>query len=156
MVTSMGHVPESGTTADLLRWIAYERDAAWTAKLAILRARRIEDVTHFGACLREHDRHADELAKLVRVSRPAVEIPMEPTFVTKEPFVVGAIDNGRALVEAMEGLERVRVDRYDQRHRGGAQPATLVDGLLDRHQADACARLASLMRLRETRRDVAA
>jgi hypothetical protein len=78
----MDRVPESSAWAELLRWIAYERDAAWTAKLAILRARRREDIAHFGACLREHDRHADELSQLVRVTDPAVEAPTEPCFVT--------------------------------------------------------------------------
>jgi hypothetical protein len=71
----MDRVPESpATTAELLRWIAYERDAAWTAKLAILRARRREDIAHFGACLREHDRHAGELALLARLTDPAAEV----------------------------------------------------------------------------------
>jgi hypothetical protein len=153
----MGHVPESPAAAELLQWVAYERDAAWTAKLAILRARRIEDIAHFGACLREHDRHADELAQLARLTSPGCEAPVEPTFVTKEPFIVGAIDAERALVDAMERLERMRIDRYEQRSRGGVgQPATLADGLLERHQADARARLASLQRLRESRCGAAA
>lgn len=51
---------------DLDLWIACERDAVWTAKLAILRARRREDIAHFGACLREHERHAGELELLAR------------------------------------------------------------------------------------------
>lgn len=153
----MDRVPESPATAELLRWIAYERDAAWTAKLSILRARRREDIAHFGACLREHDRHTDELALLTRLTDPAVEAPTEPCFVTSEASVVGAIDDGRVLLEAVDRLEAVRIDRYEQRRRGGAgQPATVLDGLLDRHLADARARLASLRRLREARRDVAA
>jgi hypothetical protein len=152
----MGHVPEPGITDELLRWIAYERDAAWTAKLAILRAKRVEDITLLGACLREHDRHANELAQLVRAHCPKVEIPVEPTFVTKEPFVVGAIDDGRTLLDAMAGLERVRINRYAQRRLDRAAMTTLLDGLLDRHQGDACARLASLRQLRDARSDLAA
>lgn len=153
----MDRVPESPATAELLRWIAYERDAAWTAKLAILRARRREDIAHFGACLQEHDRHADELALLTRLTDPAAEVPTQPCFVTSEASVVGGIDDGRILLEAMDCLEAVRIDRYEQRRRCGVgEPGTVLDGLLERHLADARSRLASLRGLREARRDVAA
>jgi hypothetical protein len=153
----MDRVPESPVTADHLLWIAYERDAAWTAKLAILRARRREDIAHFGACLREHDRHTAELSSLARRMDPTTEVPMDPSFVTAEPLVVGAIDDGGALVETMERLEAVRIDRYEQRRRGSeGQPGTLLDGLLERHLADARARLASLRGLREARRGAVA
>jgi hypothetical protein len=154
----MDRVPESSATAELLRWIAYERDAAWTAKLAILRARRREDIAHFGACLREHDRHAGELALLARLTDPAAEVPTEPCFVTAEPSLIGAIDDGGALVEAMDRLEAVRIDRYEQRRRGsdGGEPGSLLDRILERHLADARARLASLRGLREARRAIAA
>jgi hypothetical protein len=156
MVNAMAHVPEPGITAELLCWIAYERDAAWTAKLAILRARRIEDIAHFGACLREHDRHASELAQLVRASSPRVAIPVEPTFVTNEPDVIGAIDDGQALIDAMERLERARIERYAEGRPGLAEGTALLDRLLERHQGDARVRLAALRQLRETRRAVAA
>jgi hypothetical protein len=153
----MDRVPESPATAELLQWIAYECDAGWTAKLAILRARRCEDIAHFGACLREHDRHAAELVSLARATDPAAEPPTEPTFITTEPFVVGAIDDGGALVDAMAQLEAVRIDRYGQRRRGSdSTTGRLLDGLLERHLADARARLASLRGLREARRAIAA
>jgi hypothetical protein len=153
-VWPMDRVPESpATTTELLRWIAYERDAAWTARLAILRAHRREDIAHFGACLREHDRHTGELALLARLADPAAPVPTDPCFVTAEPFVVGAIDDPEALVEAMGRLEAGRIERYGQRPRGGdGDPGSLLDRLLERHLADARARLASLRGLREARR----
>jgi hypothetical protein len=141
----------------LLLWIEYERDAGWTAKLAILRARRREDVAHFGACLREHDRHADELSLLARLVDPTRELPEEPTFVTREAFVVGAIHDGLALLDAMDRIEADRVARYEQRRRpSGGQPPALLDSVLERHLGDARARLTSLRRLRERRREAAA
>jgi hypothetical protein len=149
----MDHGPESPTGTSLLRWIAYERDAAWTAKLAILRATHADDIRHFGACLDEHNRHAEELAALAR----GAFVPKEPSFVTDDPFVVGAIDNGRDLVDAMERLETGRIARYQARKPAGAEePATMLNGLLDRHLVDASARLDRLRRLREGRRDRAA
>ena len=153
----MDRVPESLAAAELLQWIAYERDAAWTAKLAILGARRREDIAHFGACLREHERHTGELTLLARNTDPALKVPAEPSFVTAEPFVIGAIDDGVSLVDAMDRLEAGRIERYQQRRRGSEnQPATLFDGLLERHLVDACARLSSLRRLRASRRAIAA
>jgi hypothetical protein len=152
----MDHVPESRAAAEMLRWIAYERDASWTAKLAILRA-RVEHVAYFGECMREHDRHADELSQLARAAGTACDLPAEPTFVTREPSVVGAIDDPSALLDAMVRLESARIERYAKRPRGAmSQPATLLDGLLERHQADARARPTSLRRLREVRRRAAA
>jgi len=152
----MDRVPESPATSELLRWIAYERDAAWTAKLAIVRARRREDIAHFGACLREHDRHAAELGQLVRATSPAVDIPTEPSFVTKDAFVVGAVDDAQDLLAAMDRIETARVERYEQRPgRPAAAPGGHIDEILERHLADARARLASLRRL-GARRQVAA
>jgi hypothetical protein len=58
-------VPESAVD-ELLRRIAYERDAAWAAKHAVLRVSGMKEIAHFGACVREHARHAEELAQLVR------------------------------------------------------------------------------------------
>jgi hypothetical protein len=150
-------VPEFAVTADLDLWIAYERDAAWTAKLAILRARRREDIAHFGGCLREHDRHATELEMLARLVDPAREATSDPTFVTRDAFVVGAIDDARALLDAMERLEGDRIARYELRRRpAAAAPAALLDGVLDRHLSDARTRLASLRRLRAGHAEAAA
>jgi hypothetical protein len=149
----MDRVAESSAPAELLRWIAYERDAAWTAKLAIVRARRREDIAHFGACLREHDRHTEELGKLLRATSPALEIPTEPSFVTRDAFVVGAVDDPATLLEAIDSLEAGRIERYEQRR--GRTPGARLDEILDRHLADARARRASLRRL-GARRQVAA
>jgi hypothetical protein len=153
----MDRVPESSATIELLAWIACERDAAWAAKLAILRAPRCEDIAHFGSCVREHERHADELALIARVTSPGVDLPTGPTFVTRDAFVVGAIEAGDdALFEAMERLEAMRIDRYAQRRRGDpGVPGTIVDALLERHLADARARTLALRQLR-TRRHAAA
>jgi hypothetical protein len=107
--------------------------------------------------LREHDRHTAELALLARLTDSATEVPMEPAFVTAEPFVIGAIDDGGALVEAVDRLERGRIARYEQRRRGSdVEPGSVLDGLLERHLADARARLASLRGLRQARRSIAA
>ena len=153
----MDHGPESPTATDLRYWIACERDAEWTAKLAILSAVRCEDVRHFGECLREHNRHANELLALARMVDVHVRIPPEPTFVTADPFVVGAIDNGPALLDAMVRLEGARIERYLQRSPTVAnQPASRVHGLLDRHLAEARARLGRLRELRESGRNKAA
>jgi hypothetical protein len=154
---AMDHVPESSATTDILRWLAYERDAAWAAKLAILRAASCADIRHFGACLHEHNRHAEELGALARAADGRIRIPAEPSFITSDPCVVGAIDDGRALLHAMERLEAVRIDRYVGRCRAGAdQLASMLHGLLDRHLADARARLDRLRGLREWRHDRAA
>lgn len=153
----MDHGPESPTSKNFLRWIAYERDAAWSAKLAILRASRCEDIRHFGDCLREHNRHAEELAALARVAIRNINFPMEASFVTADPFVVGAIDNGYTLLEAIERLETERIDRYLDRCPVGAdQPTSMLNGLLDRHLGDARARRDRLRELRASRRDQAA
>ncbi len=142
---------------DLLDWIAYERDAAWTAKLAILRAERLEDIAHFGACLREHDRHADELVRLARASDRRASVPTDATFVTDEPHLVGSLHGGRALLETMERVEAVRVDRYLARiPLASGESMTMLHGILQRHLADARGRLAALGRLREPRREAAA
>ena len=62
----MEKVPESALAVqELLRWIGYERDAAWATKLAILRLDRREDIELFGAFLAEHERHATELGQLL-------------------------------------------------------------------------------------------
>jgi hypothetical protein len=145
----MDRVPEPSRGSELHGWIALERDAAWAAKLAILRAGRAEDIAHFGRCLREHDRHADELGLIARVADPGVELPDGPRFVTPDAFVVGAIEQGDdALIEAMDRLESMRIDRLEHRRR---EPGSTVDGLLERHLADARARIVALRGLRSRR-----
>jgi hypothetical protein len=143
----MDHVPESFVD-ELVHWIAAERDAAWAAKLAILRMQTREDIALFGAHLREHDRHADELAQLVRAVEPRRDIPREPSFVTRDALVVGALDRDQAVIEAMLGIEASRIARYEQRprhaSRDGSGAASIVDALMDRHLADAKARLVAL------------
>jgi hypothetical protein len=107
-----------------------------------------EDIALFGAHLREHDRHADELAQLVRSAEPRRDIPREPSFVTRDALVVGALDRDQAVIEAMRDIEATRIARYEQRPRlaknGSHEPASIVDALLDRHLADARGRLAAL------------
>ena len=136
------------TVEDLLYWIACERDAAWAAKLSVLRVRGFQEIAHFGACVREHERHADELAQLVRAVDRQCEIPTEPPFVTRDAFVVGDIDDGRAVLHAMAGLERARIARYMERRRG----YSVLDALLERHLSDARARLSALEQLRAAHR----
>jgi hypothetical protein len=153
----MDHGPESLIRTSLSCWIAYERDAVWTAKLAILRATRADDIRHFGACLDEHNRHAEELTALARVADRSVDVPKDASFLTQDPFIVGAIDSGGDLVGAMERVEAQRIDRYLSRPPATPeQPATMLNGLLDRHLADARERVSRLRELRERRRDRAA
>jgi len=149
----MDRVPES-LVGELIQWVAYERDAAWAAKLAILRVRRREDIALLGEVLREHDRHADELSQVVRASspRPEVSLPDGPCFVTRDAFVIGALDREDAVLDALEYLELVRIERYEQRRRRLERtvPSTL-DAVLERHLADARARLVALQRRRRSR-----
>jgi hypothetical protein len=153
----MDHGPSSHTGSDLLRWVAYERDAAAAAKLAILRAAGCESIRHFGACLREHDRHAEELAAWAGAQGRRISPRAEARFVTTEPLAIGDVDSGEALLDAMDRLETVRIDRYLARRAArGGEPASTFDGLLDRHLADAYARLARLRGLCERRHDRAA
>jgi hypothetical protein len=149
----MHRPPESSGNTETLRWLDYEHDAAWTAKLAILGARRREDIAHFGVCLREHDRHAGDLAALVRARNPNFDAPAEPAFLTNDASVVASIHEESALLDAMDRIESARIERYDHRRRG--EDARL-EALLDVHHADTRVRLAALRRLRDVRRDVAA
>ncbi len=139
-------VPES-TIRELLTWIAYARDAAWAAKLAILRMTRGEDIALFGEHLREHDRHATELAQLVRAAEPRRTVPDEPQFLVRDALVIGALDRDEAVIAAMVGIEETRIARYEQRGRCpvGA-PTSMIDALLERHLADARGRFAALRR----------
>jgi hypothetical protein len=150
----MDQVPESSVD-ELLAWIAAERDAAWTAKLAILRMRTREDIALFGAHLREHERHAQELAQLVYAAEPRRRVPTEPGFVTRDAHVVGALDRDDAVIDAMTGIEAARVARYEHRSRQARRdrtvPASLVDALLERHLGDARSRLADLDCRRQAR-----
>jgi hypothetical protein len=136
-----------------LQWIAHERDAAWTAKLAILGAPRREDIAHFGACLREHERHARELAVLALSTRPHLDIPTEPPFLTSDASVVASRHERDPLLDAIERIELSRVERYERRRRGAD---TRLETLLDAHLTDTRARLSALRRLRDVRREVAA
>jgi hypothetical protein len=142
-------VPESAEScvAELLRWIAYERDAAWAAKLAILRMQTRDDIALFGTFLREHDRHAEELAQLVRAAAPGHDIPDEPPFITREALVIGALDRDEAVIAAMRAIEGARIMRYERRERRvEGEPSSLMDALLERHRVDAQARLVALKR----------
>jgi hypothetical protein len=146
-VDGMGRVPES-TVEHLLHWIACERDAAWAAKLAVLRTRDFQEIAHFGACVREHERHADELAQLVRAIDRYREIPAEPAFVTRDAFVVGDLAEGDGVLQAVAGLERARIARYELR----ARRYSVLDALLERHLQDARTRLSALDKLRVVHR----
>ncbi len=133
------------TVDELLQWIGYERDAAWAAKLAVLRVGGRDDIAHFGACVCEHERHAEELTQLVRAVDREREIPDEPPFVTRDAFVVGDLDEGGPVLDAMARLEGARIARYELRRRD----ASVLDALLERHLHDARARLAALLKRRE-------
>jgi hypothetical protein len=150
----MDHVPESSVD-ELLRWIAAERDAAWAAKLAILRVQTREDIALLAAHLQEHERHAQELAQLVRAAEPRRSIPTEPGFVTRDAHIIGALDRDDAVIEAMTSIEAARIARYERRSRQVKRdrdaPSSLVDALLERHLDDARARLAALERCRQVR-----
>jgi hypothetical protein len=135
----MDRVPESPVD-ELERWIAYERDAEWAAKLAVLRARDLDEIAYFGACVREHARHADELTQLVKAIDPKREVSKEPTFVTRDAWVVGDVGEGHAILGVAAKLELGRIARYGQRARG----YSVLDALLERHLQDARARLAAL------------
>ncbi len=152
----MERVPEPHAPSHVLHWIAYEHDAAWTAKLAILRAAHKDDIAHFGACLREHERHAAELARLARMNDRHAPLPTDATCVTGEPHVVGAVADGRALLETMDDLEAARVRRYEAHRAHGTHASEGLAAVLERHLADARARLEALRRLRGSRCAVAA
>jgi hypothetical protein len=153
----MDQVPELARDSaidDILTWIARECDAVWTAKLVILRVNEIEDIAHFGACLREHERHAEELARLLpgAIHVDAQATSREPRFVTREPHIVGSLTGADELLGAMEAIEIARIARYPS--RGGwvdvrfRQP---LRWLLERHVCDARVRLGWLRRRRVER-----
>jgi hypothetical protein len=121
-------------------WLAREQDAAWTAKLVILRVERLDDIRHFGECLGEHERHIGELAACARTGKFARESSslLEPSFVTREPLAIGALAESSAVLAAMESIEIARVARY--RSRDAAMP-TALDRMLAQHLTDARARL---------------
>jgi hypothetical protein len=133
--------PEDGRSIhEASIWLARERDAAWTAKLVILRVERLDDIRHFGECLREHQRHIWELAGWARTGKLARDSAslLEPSFVTREPHAIGALAESGAVLAAMESIEIARVAHY--RSRDAAIPAAL-DRVLMRHLTDAHARL---------------
>ena len=110
-------------------WLDRERDAAWTAKLAILRLERVADILHLGACLRGHESHIAELAEVARTQglSPDSGSLREPSFVTGEPHVIGALIESGAVLAALESIETARVARYPSRGPvtpGGVRPRT--------------------------------
>src|ERR1700722_17029278 len=137
--------PSAGCAVeDVSNWLAFERDAAWTAKLVILRVERLDDIRHFGDCLHDHERHVDELAGLARIRGAQLR---EPSFVTREAHVIGALVESSSVLAAMGALEIARVARYrshDATVREEAESA--LDRLLARHRIDAEARLRWLAR----------
>ena len=149
----MAKVPESCAAAlELLQWIGYERDAALAAKLAILRVDRREDIELFGAFLAEHDRHAAELAQLLRVTDPRSEVPDEPPFITRDPHVIGELLDADAVLAAASLLEASRIARYDARPRSrDGEPQRVLDAVLERHAIDAQLRFAWLTDRRSSR-----
>jgi hypothetical protein len=149
----MDHVPESTRSSEIIQWIAFERDAEWASKIAILRAKPFDAIAHFGRCRQEHERHAEELAELAKELVPNEDIPTRPQFLTRDALVVGALEDEATLIDTMERLEWTRIGRYEKRRcrrAAGAQPAPL-DGLLERHLNDTRDRLASLRRLKSQR-----
>jgi hypothetical protein len=155
----MQRVPDSwtnGLSGEISRWIAFERDAAWAAKLAILRLARCDDIERFGACLREHDRHADELGQLLRATDRASEAPSEPCFVSRDAHAIGAAEDAGDVLDAMRALETERIRRYETRPaRVDDEPHRLLDALLERHAVDARSRLTWLEDRRRSRRAAA-
>ena len=149
----MDLVPESAphsSVDDLLTWISCECDAVWTAKLVILRVKDLDVIAHFGACLREHERHADELAQLlpatIRVHAQANS--REPRFVTHEPHLVGSLTSGHDLLGAMEAIEIARIARYPRRRSVDLPSRRTLHWVLARHATDARVRLDWLRRRR--------
>jgi len=149
----MDTAPGSHTETDAAEWLAYEHEAAWCAKLAILRARSLDHIAHFGACLREHERHGKELSR----NLPSLRHTGRATFLTQEPHIVGALSGGDELLDAFHDIEASRVARYEARVRAPhGLRSSMLDAILERHLADARARLDALRSIREPRRSVAA
>jgi hypothetical protein len=135
-----------------LQWIGYERDAAWAAKLAILRLDRREDIERFGAFLVEHDRHTAELARLLRATDPRREVSHEPPFLTRDPHVIGGLVDADTVIAATSVLEVSRIARYEARlRRLDHEPQRVLDAVLERHAFDARLRLAWLTDRRTSR-----
>lgn len=148
----MERVPESAASLELLQWIGYERDAAWAAKLAILRLDRREDIDRFGAFLAEHDRHAVEISQLLHAADPRCDVPDEPPFITRDPHVIGGLVEPDSVIAAMSALEASRIARYDARPlRSHDEPHRMLDAVLERHAVDARLRLAWLTDRRSSR-----
>jgi hypothetical protein len=142
--------PNSGRSLDqAAAWLDRERDAAWTAKLAVLRVERIADIVHLGDCLRDHQRHIAELAVVARASGCSLDSGslLEPSFATREPHVVGALLESDAVLAALESIEAARVARYLSRGPVATTGApSVLDRALERHLSDAQARLQWLRR----------
>ena len=129
------HAPAARSEYELEYWLDCERDAAYTAKLAILRLEGLDDIAQLGVWLREHERHADELHALGGARGSA---PRDPAFVTRDAHVIGALGND--VLAALARLEVMRVERYEARARTQSQ----LDGVLERHLRAARARRAWL------------
>ena len=137
--------PNSRSTLDdALDWLARERDAVWTAKLVILRVEPVDDILHFGQCLREHQTHIVEWARWAesRGARLEPATLFEPSFVTGEPHVVGALAESAAVLAAMETIEAARVAAYlSPDAMGSMREQGSFGRLLARHLVDARTRL---------------
>jgi hypothetical protein len=134
---------------ETLNWIARERDAVWTAKLVILRVAKVDDIVHFGVCLREHERHIGELFQVACAFGVALErAPLaEPSFVTREPHVIGALADSELVLNAMERIEAARNLRYATHRALDNEPSHhVLARVLARHRCDASARLEWLHR----------
>lgn len=127
---------------DALEWIARERDAVWTAKLVVLQVERVDDIGHFGDCLREHQVHAVDWLRWARVRGVRLDPSMllEPSFVTREPYIVGALVGAPAVLVAMERIESARLARYLS-HTPTGSPRCGFERLLIEHLTDARSRL---------------
>ncbi len=151
----MTRVPDccpDSEVAEIRRWIGYERDAGWTARLAVLRLEQRDDIARLGSHVCEHDRHAEELGQLLQAADPRWPVAREPPFLTGEAHVIGALARPDAVLDALAAIEGERVARYErERSRGKDGLRRLLDALLERHELDACKRLAWLTARRRGR-----
>lgn len=138
----MNDVPEPGTLAreEVESWVARERDAAWSAKLVILRLTEAGEIAMAGQFLAEHVRHIDELYALSHELPSALD---EPAFVTREPSLIGAVVQGGPVLDVLERIEKARIAAYESHL--AAVPRELRQ-VLGQHCNDARARLHALRR----------
>jgi hypothetical protein len=138
----------AGSSGEASAWLDAERDAAWTAKLVILRVERLDDIDHFGECLREHERHVQDLADWMLAEGARIDpgVLREPSFATQEPHLIGALADGTAVLAAMEAIETARLVRYPRRGAAACAARCELDRLLAQHRMDAQVRLVWLRR----------